>query len=80
VDFGDRGHASKALQEIGPAAEKEVAKYVDHQDWGVRMEACNILKVVGTKNSLEALRKAQQDGNGLVKMAADAAAQACARR
>jgi len=80
VDFSDRSHASKALQEIGSAAEKEVAKYVDHQDWGVRMEACNILKVIGTKNSLEALRKAQQDDNGLVKMAADAAAQACARR
>ena len=80
VDFGDRVHASKALQDIGSAAEKEVAKYLKHKDWGVRLEACNILKTIGTKESLAGLRAAQQDENGLVKMAADEAVKASAGR
>jgi predicted Zn finger-like uncharacterized protein len=80
ADHGDRIHASKGLQAIGAAAEKDVAKSLKHQDWGVRLEACHILKTIGTKDSLDALRAAQQDENGLVKMAADEAARACAGR
>jgi len=80
VDHGDRIHASKGLEAIGAAAEKDVAKSLKHQDWGVRLEACRILKTIGTKESLDALRAAQQDENGLVKMAADEAARACAGR
>jgi HEAT repeat protein len=80
VDNGDRIHASKALKEIGSAAEKEVAKYLTHQEWLVRLEACNILKEIGTRQSLPALQAQQQDSNGLVKMAANEAAKACSRR
>ncbi len=57
-DLVDRGTASKALKGMGPGAEQAVAGYLNHADWGVRAEACKILKDVGTASSLPALRKA----------------------
>jgi predicted Zn finger-like uncharacterized protein len=49
-NFGDRDEASKALQELGPAAEKEVAKYVFDKDAGIRAKAQLLLKGYGTKD------------------------------
>src|SRR5205085_12505734 len=60
-DLTNRGPASKALQEIGAGAEKAVLPYLGHADWGARMEACKVLKAIGTASSLPALRKAPSD-------------------
>jgi hypothetical protein len=60
----DRANAGKALQAMGSMAEKAVAVYLTHGDFGTRLEACHILKVIGTKESVAALQKAtlnQQD-------------------
>jgi HEAT repeat protein len=60
----DRANAGKALQAMGSMAEKAVAVYLTHSDFGTRLEACHILKVIGTKESVAALQKAtlnQQD-------------------
>jgi S1-C subfamily serine protease len=80
VDLGDRGTVSKALQEIGSKAEKAVLPYLEHSDLWVRLEACKILKVIGTRESKAALDKASGDSNGLVAREAKSAAQAVAAR
>jgi hypothetical protein len=56
-DFFDRRPASEALKKMGPAAEKAVLKRLNHSDNQVRTTACDILKVIGTKESLPALQK-----------------------
>jgi predicted Zn finger-like uncharacterized protein len=48
--FEDRREASDALKALGPKAEKEVAKYLGHMDKDVRLEACRILRAIGTNN------------------------------
>lgn len=58
---------------MGPVAEKAVIKQLDHKDKGVKVEACRILKEIGTKESTEALQKLAQDRDkGLKKEAEDA--------
>jgi LSD1 subclass zinc finger protein len=70
----DRGMATLALKAMGSMAEKPVAKLLKHQDWGIRLEACNILKEIGTKESVAPLEEtAAKDQNQLVKDTASAA-------
>jgi predicted Zn finger-like uncharacterized protein len=51
-DFFDRGHASRALRDIGPPAEKAVLPYLFHPDGGVQGEARALLKAYGTKQNV----------------------------
>jgi S1-C subfamily serine protease len=78
--FQDRSEASAALEKIGAAAEKEVVKLLDEQDWGARMSACQLLAKIGTSDSLPRLQQATQDSNGLVKGTAQSAIDAIKRR
>jgi HEAT repeat protein len=50
-NFIKRGPAVAVLRAVGAPAEKEVLKYLYHQDAGVRMEAANLLKGYGTKDT-----------------------------
>jgi HEAT repeat protein len=68
--YGDRQQASSALQALGPSAEKDVVKYVGDKDVAVRVEACRILRVIGTKESVAALEGAARDKNRNVATAA----------
>jgi hypothetical protein len=79
-DLVNRSAASKALREIGPAAEAAVLPYLGHQDWGVRVESCKVLQVIGTTSSVAALQKAAQDTNAQVARAAREALQEAGRR
>jgi uncharacterized Tic20 family protein len=63
MSIHDRSSASKALQAMGPMAEKEVAKYLEDNDPGTQREACKILKVIGTKASIPALEAASKNRN-----------------
>jgi hypothetical protein len=63
----DRMSASRALQDIGSGAEPYVIKLLTDSDWGVRMEACKVLRAIGTKKSTRALRSATFDSNVLVR-------------
>lgn len=73
--LGDRMKASQALLAMGSDAESAVAKELKNNDWGVRLEACKILKEIGTAASLPVLQEAGKDSNGLVaRFAKDAAA------
>jgi hypothetical protein len=57
----DRKHAGQALQNLGPAAEPEVVKYLHDPDEAVQIEACKVLKRVGTKASVPALQVLAQE-------------------
>jgi HEAT repeat protein len=48
----ERGSASKALQFMGPMAESAVIPYLGAKDWGVAAEACQVLRVIGAKDSV----------------------------
>jgi hypothetical protein len=65
--FGDRMAASEALQRMGPVAESAVLKQLDHEDWSVRQEACEILGKIGTQKSVPVLKQALNDSNGIVQ-------------
>jgi hypothetical protein len=58
---GQRAVASQALKELGPAAEAAVRQQLDSPDNPVRVEACKILKVIGTRASYPALVRAARD-------------------
>jgi HEAT repeats len=73
VNGQDRPWASKALKEIGPAAEKPVIEMLRHEDAGVRVEACRVLKVIGGKEGQAALVKATDDvDKGVIQAAREA--------
>lgn len=63
ISIHDRSNASKALQAMGPIAEKEVAKYLEDKDAGTQREACRILKAIGTQASIPALEAASKNRN-----------------
>jgi S1-C subfamily serine protease len=73
TDVHCRHQAGKALQEIGPAAEKAVRPYLEKGDWVTRVEACRILQKIGTADSIEALKRACKDTLPGVKPSAEAA-------
>ncbi len=60
-DFFDGDHAAEALRQLGPAAEKAVAKRLTHKDFSVREKACAVLGDIGTPASVPALRAVQGD-------------------
>jgi hypothetical protein len=76
IDFPSRGDAVASLKAMGSVAEKPVIALLKDRDWGVRMDACKVLAVIGTKESLPALKKAKEDNNGLVKNEAENAIKA----
>lgn len=76
----DRAKASQALQAMGPVAEPAALKQLKYPDAKVRLEACKVLEVVGTKASLAALKAAAQDSNVQVVKAAQQAAEKVAKR
>jgi hypothetical protein len=60
-DLAVRRPASKALQGIGPKAEKAVQPYLEQGDFLTRVEACKLLQAIGTDDSLAALERASND-------------------
>ena len=44
------------LPDAGPLAEDEVLGYLEHERYTARVAACKVLKEIGTKKSLKALR------------------------
>lgn len=74
----ERGKAGEALKAMGSGAEPAVIKYLSHRDGFVRMEACKVLQVIGTKACVPALKALfrKVNGQGLDAMAARDAVQA----
>ena len=51
-NFFRRQDVARALQSLGPVAEKEVVKYVHHKDGGARQTASQLLKGYNTKDDV----------------------------
>jgi HEAT repeat protein len=69
VILNDRGKVVEALKAMGPGAEDVVIKLLDHSDEGVRVEACHILLVIGTRKCVPVLEGMIRRTNGLGGMA-----------
>jgi HEAT repeat protein len=72
----DAGKANFALQKLGPAAEDAVLPYLEHHRWQVRVQVCHVLKEIGTKKSVPALRALARRRRGSDFLVAVAAAEA----
>jgi HEAT repeat protein len=60
-DFFLRESAVKALQDMGPMAEKEVLPFLGNKDPTIRGDAIRILKEIGTQQSVPALQALASD-------------------
>jgi predicted Zn finger-like uncharacterized protein len=68
-----RDPAREALRAIGPGAEAAVRTLLNSQDNGIRIEACKLLKLIGTPASHQALLEAAEDtDNGVAEAARNA--------
>lgn len=76
----DRLSASRALKAMGENAEDAVLTQADAQEWQTRLEVVRILKTIGTKKSIKALKKLESDANILVKNESKQAVQAIQKR
>lgn len=72
----DARKAALALQQLGPAAEDAVLPYLEHHHWQVRVQVCHLLKEIGTKKSVPALRALTRRRRGSDFLVAVAAAEA----
>lgn len=68
--LNDTRQVSLTLQEFGAVAEPAVTPYLEHFNKTARLEACRILKVIGTKQSIPALQMAAFDEDPSVAEAA----------
>ncbi len=75
-----RGEAVKALKAIGPKAEKAVLPILESKDIFVVMEACNLLKEIGTNESRAPLEKLSKDRHPSVARHARTALEEIAKR
>jgi hypothetical protein len=67
----DRFDAGNALRGMGAIAEKSVRKYLKDDNRRVKVEACGILKAIGTRESLSSLTSvAERDSDIVVARAA----------
>ena len=72
--------AKAALMEMGPVAEEAVQALLQHKDWPVQLDACQILAKIGTVKSLQALEGMAPRANPLVARAASQAIEQIRKR
>ena len=60
-DFQSREAAATALKQFGASAEKEVLPYLKSSDLWLKKAACEIIKEIGTRQSLRALEAIVRD-------------------
>lgn len=70
ADKDDRKVAADALRALGEPAQGAVIKMLDHRDSKVKTAACDILKEIGSADSITALKKATADWSGTDRLAA----------
>jgi hypothetical protein len=70
-----RSEASQALKAYGPIAEDAVIAQLQTGDHFTRIEACEVLRMIGTRKSIPPLELAARDPDVFVKGAAKAALQ-----
>jgi hypothetical protein len=80
LDARDRGVARDALKACGPAAEDAVCKLLQSDKRQDRLDAVNVLQVIGTKASVPSLEKAKTDKDRMVQEGAKKALRLIAER
>ena len=70
ADKDDRKVATEALISMGETAEGAVIKMLNHRDSKVKTAACEILKEIGSADSIAALTKATKEWTGTERLAA----------
>lgn len=80
IEHSTRGDAANALKAMGSMAEKAVLPYLEDRDAFVQMEACKVLEVIGTKESLEKIKKYGASGKPFASDVAKKATQAIEQR
>lgn len=80
LEQSDRFKAADALKAMGPEAESEVVKLLANPDQFVCVEACKILKDIGTDKSLPELQKTANERKGLPQALARQAVTAIEQR
>ncbi len=66
--YRHRGEAGQALRAMGPVAEAAAIECLKDRDFWVRVEACRVLKEIGGRAALEALRKHAAQADNLEMM------------
>lgn len=79
-DLPSRHDAAEALKAMGPIAEKAVLKRLENPDPFLRQQVCEILAVIGTKESLPALKRVASQNDFVVSGPAQSAIQAIQAR
>jgi hypothetical protein len=81
-DTWDRmnGYPTRALLAAGPVAEPMVIPYLKFRDHFTKMEACKILKEIGTEKSIKALEEVANSGNPHDKQVVDDVLEAIKKR
>jgi predicted Zn finger-like uncharacterized protein len=79
-NFFSRHDAEEALKAMGPMAEKAVIPRLRHHDDGVRGSACEVLRAIGTKESLPALQVVVDEKNFFISPKAEEAIRAIKAR
>jgi DNA-directed RNA polymerase subunit RPC12/RpoP len=76
----DGFEVADALEEIGSIAEPALIERLTNPDSEIRRQVCDILKVIGGKATLNAMKALPSDPDGLVRMAANDAMNKIAAR
>jgi hypothetical protein len=63
----NNGVAGRALAILGPPAAPETLRLLQHAEWPVRKNACEVLAKIGTPAEIPALQELDRDLNPLVK-------------
>lgn len=80
IEHSSRADAAKTLKAMGPMAEEAVLAMINDRDGWVQREACQVLEVIGTKASLEPIKKYGESGKPFAKDTADKALKAIEQR
>ncbi len=72
-DLFTRTEAQVALRRLGPPAEKEVLAFVHDKDFGIQRAAVEVLKDIGTPESIPALQALVKANNVFVRRSAEEA-------
>jgi HEAT repeat protein len=72
--------AASALREIGPEAEAAVLRLLKEKHLETKREACNILRQIGTRKSIDPLREAMLAPDQMLSQAATEAVRAIQSR
>jgi HEAT repeat protein len=80
LDSDNKHAAREAVKAMGSMAEKEVCRFLAHEEASLRSDAARLLEIIGTQESVAALKNVLNDKHPTVKSCAKKALQRIADR